>query len=102
MVDLSRQLMNVLSKTVRTWDEFRQKNMAVFLYDADMSRNNSPLLDLPLGVIENAFSELRLLREELQDLNKELSEDYRQAVSPLFPTANFIGLPGHKDDKHFK
>jgi len=78
--------MNVLSRTVWTWDEFRQNKISVFLYDADMSRTDSPLLNLPLCSIDNAFSELRLFEKDLQVLNKELSEDYRQAVSRILPS----------------
>lgn len=94
--------MNVLSKTVRTWDEFRQNKMSIFLYEADMSRTDSPLLNLLLGNIENAFSDLRLLEWDLQLLNKELSEDYRQAVSLPFSLSNFTKLWNDKDDEHFK
>jgi hypothetical protein len=96
----SRELMNVLSRTVRTWDEFRQNKLSVFLYDADMTRTDSPLLNLPLGNIENAFSELRLLEGHLQLLHKELSVDCREAVSFLFSVSTFIDMQINKCE-HF-
>ena len=83
MVELSRQLIRLLSGTVEAWGEFQRKEIGYFLYDGE-SPTASPSLRPSLDNIDRVFSNLKGCLRKLQDFEKELREDRPHGVSRLF------------------
>jgi hypothetical protein len=82
MVELSRQLIRLLSGTVEAWGEFQRKEIGYFLYDGE-SPTASPSLRPSLDNIDRVFSNLKGCLRKLHDFEKELREDHPHGVSRL-------------------
>jgi hypothetical protein len=82
LVELLRQLIRLLSRTVEAWDEFQRKEIGYFLYDGE-SPTASPSLRPSLDNIDRVFSNLKGCLRKLQDFEKELRDDHPHGVSRL-------------------
>jgi hypothetical protein len=82
ILELSRQLIRLLSGTVEAWGEFQRKEIGYFLYDGE-SPTASPSLRPSLDGVDRVFSNLKGCLRKLQDFEKELCADNPRGVSRL-------------------
>jgi hypothetical protein len=80
MVKLLTQLTSRLYETVEAWHEFQGKDVEYFL-SGGSSPAESAALRHSVTAISKAFAQLRVLRQKLDRLRKELRDDNPQGVS---------------------
>ena len=79
MIQLLQLLINSLSGTVATWDEFQRGEIGYF----DDAEPESPLTK-SMFIVKKAFSDLKEILRKLRDLEMQLCADCPQGVS-YFP-----------------